>query len=238
MKLLVISPCYAVDSSKAEDMLSTARRVGLEPMLYGIGSVPHPHGKDSQGSEVVKLLEEAKAEFVMGVDAFDVAFLAGMDEILDKFQAFEHPFVMSAEREGVRGLDKTQVEIFNQCAKAGGYFAQPNIGCWIGERTYTLKCFNEAQRLYEGKLDDPEHPYSYDNHYQWLAMMKAWGGLPFEIDWHCSIFQSMNQAHLAVECRGKRVFNKATQTMPSLIHYNGDPTRGAYREMVRHLLED
>ena len=240
MKLLIISPCYAPDDSKAQDMLSTAHRVGLAPVLYGVGRNPHPHGKDSQGTEFVKLLtEHTEAEVVMGVDAFDVAFLGGEAEILTKFKAFKNPFVMSAEREGVRGLDRTQVAIHEQCIAAGGFFAQPNIGCWIGERAYALECFNEAQRLYEGTLDDPEHPYSYDNHFQWLAMMKAWGGGPaFDIDWHCVLFQSMNQAHTAVEPDGKRVYNKATGTMPPVIHYNGDPTRGAFREMVRHLMED
>ena len=238
MKLLVISPCYYPDIAPAEGLLATARRVGLEPVLYGMGSVPHPHGKDSQGSEVVKILQDFNAEIVMCVDCADVAFLAGADEILEKFHDFDYPFVMSAEREGVRGLQNTQVEIHKQCIAAGGYFPQPNIGCWIGEREYTLKCFKEAQRRYEGVEDDPEHPYSYDNHYQWLSMMKAWGGLPFDIDWHCKLFQSMNQAHLAVETQGKRVFNKVTGTYPSVIHYNGDPTRGAYREMVKHLLED
>lgn len=236
MKLLVISPC--ADASKAERMVATARRVGIEPMLYGFTS-NHPHGKDYQGTDIVKILtERTDAEVVMGVDAPDVAFLDGEAEILSRFRSFAHPFVMSAEREGVRGLQNTQVEIQRQCIEAGGYFAQPNIGCWIGERTYTLKCFNEAQRLYEGKFDDPEHPYSYDNHYQWLAMMKAWGGLPFEIDWHCYIFQSMNQAHAALVQEGRRVYNKMTDTYPSVLHYNGDPTRGAFNTMCDMLLRE
>lgn len=237
MKLLVISP--TPNEAYAALMVATARRVGIEPLLYGFTS-NHPHGKDYQGTDIVKILtEHTDAEFVMGVDAPDVAFLAGEAEILDKLAKFKHPFVMSAEREGVRGLQNTQVEIHRQCIEAGGYFAQPNIGCWIGEREYTLRCFNEAQRLYEGKEDDPEHPYSYDNHYQWLAMMKAFGGgSEFHIDWHCSIFQSMNQAHTAVEVQGQRVFNRVTETYPSVLHYNGDPTRGAYSEMVQHLLED
>lgn len=236
MKLLVISPC--ADASKAERMVATARRVGIEPLLYGFTS-NHPHGKDYQGTDIVKILgERTDAEVVMGVDAPDVAFLDGEAEILSKFSTFAHLFVMSAEREGVRGLDKTQVELQRQCQEVGGYFAQPNIGCWIGERVYTLKCFNEAQRLYEGKEDDPEHPYSYDNHFQWLAMMKAWGGLPFEIDWHCSIFQSMNQAKgVAWDGTAGRVRNHKTSTWPSVLHYNGDPTQGAYNEMVKRILE-
>ena len=235
MRLLVISP--TAHPPHAERMIATAKRVGIEPVLYGLTS-NHPHGKDYQGTDIVKILaERTDAEVVMGVDAPDVAFVAGEEEILGKFAEFKHSFVMSAEREGVRGLDKTQVEIHKQCIEASGYFAQPNIGCWIGERTYTLRCFNEAQRLYEGVLDDPEHPYSYDNHYQWLSMMKAWGGLPFEIDWHCSIFQSMNQANQSVERDGKRIRNKVTGTLPSVIHYNGDPTRGAYHKFVQYILE-
>jgi len=85
--------------------------------------------------------------------------------------------------------------------------------------------------------DNPEDPnYNYDNHFQYLSMMKAWGGSPaeFHIDWHCRIFQSMAAAP-TVEMVEKRAFNPTTKTWPAVLHYNGDPTRGAYGEMVEYL---
>src|SRR5262252_2932772 len=110
--LLVISP--TASNEQAELMVRTARRVGIEPMLYG-QSCRHPHGKDYQGTEIVRILSERTEEYVMGVDAYDVAFLAGEGEILENLSKFNHPFVMSCERTGVGGLVKTKNELARQC---------------------------------------------------------------------------------------------------------------------------
>lgn len=234
MRLLVISP--TAYPPHAEKMLATARRVGIEPMLYGLNS-HHPHGKDYQGTDIVKILETRKdAEYVMGVDAPDVAFLAGEEEIMNKFSLFTYPFLMSAEREGVSGLGNAKNELVRQCMADGGYMPHPNIGGWIGRRDYVLDTFNAAERLYKGKEDDPAHPYSYDNHYQWLVMLKAWGGGPeFHIDTKCVIFQSMNYT-ACLEMDGKRIRNTKTGTVPPILHYHGDPTRGAFNKMVEFIL--
>jgi hypothetical protein len=217
MRLLVISPTG--HPPFAERMIATARRVGIEPMLYGLNS-NHPHGKDYQGTDIVNILtERTDADYVMGVDAPDVAFVGGEEEILAKLNTFHFPFVVSAEHDGVRGIDRLQEELHRQCINDGGYFPQMNIGAWIGQREYALKCFNEAERLYKDRPENPD--YNYDNHFQYLAMMKAWGGMPFQIDWHCVIFQSMNKAN--------------TKWLPE-IHFNGDPTREAYGAMVKEIL--
>lgn len=231
ISLLVISPTPNVEN--AAKMVATARRVGIEPLLYGFNS-NHPHGKDYQGTDIVKILSETDAEYVMGVDAPDVAFLAGESEILQKLSFFKFPFVVSAEHDGVRGLDRLQEELHRQCVQADGYFAQMNIGCWIGKREYALLCFNEAERLYAHRPENPD--YNYDNHFQYLAMMKAWGGLPFHIDNDCYIFQSMNKAATVLHDT-KRLSNLNTGSLPCVLHFNGDPTRGAYNEMVERILE-
>ena len=230
--LLVISP--TASNEQAELMVRTARRVGIEPMLYG-QSCRHPHGKDYQGTEIVRILtERTDAEYVMGVDAYDVAWLTGEEETLDKFKRFEHPFVMSCERTGVGGLVKTKNRLTKMCYEVGGTLPQPNIGGWIGERKYALHCFNEAQRLYEHNPEDPN--YNYDNHYQWLAMMKAWGGAEFDLDWFSVIFQSMDGANYSWVIPNRRISNMDTLTWPSVAHFHGDPTRVAYREMCARLL--
>lgn len=246
MKLLVISP--TAHPPHAERMIATARRVDIEPELYGLTS-NHPHGKDYQGTDIVRILKaRTDAEYVMGVDAPDVAFLAGEAEILSTLAKFDHPFVVSAELEGVSGLRRTKEELFRQCQAAGGYHAQLNIGCWIGRRDYALECFTEAERLYKDHPEDPT--YSYDNHFQYLALMKAWGhaadgpaglvglgGPEFHVDTHCRIFQSMNQASTQWMPVSRRIHNAATGSWPCVLHYNGDPTRGAYGEMVERILE-
>jgi hypothetical protein len=101
--------------------------------------------------------------------------------------------------------------------------------------------FNEAERLYKDNPEDPE--YDYHCHFQWLCMWKAWGEPPppYHIDVHCTIFQSMNQTfgdlkEVAHE-GGFRVVNTVTGSMPPMLHYNGDPTRGAFNIMAQRILE-
>lgn len=243
--LLVISP--TANPRHAERMITTAARVGIHPMLYGLNS-NHPHGKDYQGTDIVRILSETTAEYVMGVDAPDVAFLAVEQEILRALESFPYPMVVSAEHDGVSGMPLTSAELLRQCQAAGGHHAQLNIGCWIGRRDYALTVFNEAERLYAGSAENPD--YSYDNHFQHLTLMKAWGhaaagpaaligrgGPEFSLDIHCRIFQSMNKTATEWLPVSKRIFNTATRTYPCVLHYNGDPTRKAYGEMVGRILE-
>src|SRR5438876_243327 len=99
MRLLVISP--SPNEELAKGMLQTARRVGLDPIIYG-QNARSTHGSDYQGTDIVQLLRErTDAQYVLGVDAFDVAFLAGEDEIMSKVSEFQHPFILSAEHDGV-----------------------------------------------------------------------------------------------------------------------------------------
>lgn len=236
MNLNVISPCYAPDPHMATGMLATARRVGIEPRLYGIGRQINAHCSNLQGPDMIAEIESfPTGSVIMCVDAFDVDFLAGEAEILANFARFPHPLVIMTEREGCSGNRKAKTRIHEQCIAAGGHFAQLNIGGWIGVREYALHVFAEAERLYKPNPEDPA--YNYDNLYQWLVLLKAWGGGPeFCLDWHCEIFQSMNQVDAMFDDGTKRLTNTATGTMPCVLHYNGDKSYAAHRAMVERLL--
>lgn len=233
--LAVISPCYATDTSMAEGMIATARRVGIEPIMYGLGKQIHPHCSNLQGPDMIDEIRRfLPGQIIMCVDAFDVNFLAGPEEILRKFRLFGIPLVFSTEREGCSGNRKSQGRVHEQCIAAGGYFPQLNMGGWIGERDYALHVFAEAERLYKDNPEDPS--YNYDNLYQWLVLTKAWGGPEFVLDWFCEIFQSMNQADMQFDADTKRATNITTGTNPCILHYNGDKTYAAHREMAARLL--
>jgi hypothetical protein len=67
-------------------------------------------------------------------------------------------------------------------------------------------------------------------------MSKAWGGPEFALDWNCKIFQSMNQADVLFDDTTRRAINGTTNTQPCVLHYNGDKTYAAHREMAARLL--
>lgn len=233
MSLFVMSPCYCPDATPADGMMATARRVGLEPYLYGVGQTIATNCSNAQGTDMLALIESRTEDYILCVDSMDIAFLAGEAEIMEKFHSFNSGLVVSTEREGIAGLRKTKQRLHEMCLAAGGCHPQLNIGAWIGERKYALHCFREAERIWRPKPEDPT--YNYDVLPQWLMEMKAWGeGPEFALDIKCVLFQSMNQADTSME--GKRVRNNVTGTLPILLHYNGDKTYAAHREMVERLL--
>ena len=240
-----MSPCYCPDATPAAGMVATAWRVGLEPHLYGVGQQIAANCSNAQGTDMLTLIESRNESHIMCVDSMDVAFLAGEQEIMEKFLAFKSGLVVSAERDGIAGLVKTKQRLHEMCLAAGGYHAHLNMGGWIGERLYALHVFKEAERLYR---PIPEDSYNYDVLPQWLMQMQTRMGVAgepgpegpaFELDWQAAMFQSMNQTagELTWDAQTKRMRNTVTGTLPVLLHYNGDKTYGAYREMVRRILE-
>lgn len=233
MSLAVLSPCYSAE--QGQGMVATAKRVGLSPVLYDQGVLCDGHGGNIQYYHLLPILEQRQETHVLVTDCSDVAFLTGEDEILDKFKAFNSGFLVSAEADGCTGLTKTKVKLHEMALAENCYHPQINVGLWVGEREYALHVLKECRRLWVDRPEDPN--YSYDSHWQWLSMMKAWGGGPeFDIDWHCVLFQSMNKAG-GLEWDGKRLVNTLTGTRPVALHYNGDKTRVAYHETVSRLME-
>jgi hypothetical protein len=239
-----MSPCYCPTAEPAQGMVATARRVGLEPLLYGVGQTIATNCSNAQGTDMLALLEQRREEFVLCVDCMDVAFVTGKAEIMSKFEEFGEGLVVSAEHDGITGLPKTKEKLHKMCLAEGGYHAQLNIGAWIGRRTYALHCFREAERLWRSRPEDPS--YNYDVLPQWLMQMKALTGVGgvdvpqegprFALDWHAKLFQSMNKTD-AVHMHGKLAHNNLTDTWPVLLHYNGDKSRGAFNAMVAYLTE-
>ena len=230
MSLCVLSPCW--DSEQGALMVESAHRHGIHPELYDLGVVCDGHGGNIQYYDLLPILERKTDKHVLVTDCADVLWLAGEDEIMEKFASFNCGFVVSAEHDGCTGLPKTAEKLDLMRIEAGGYFGQINVGLWIGEREYALHVLKESYRLYKDKPEDPT--YSYDSAWQWLSLMRAAGDGPrFELDMNCVLFQSMN--HADTEFLFGRVMNSVVCSWPCLLHYNGDKTRGAYKEMAERL---
>jgi len=237
--LTVLSPAYNYE--QASLMIQTANRVGLEPRLYDIGVLTDGHAGNIQYYDLLPILKnEVKTNYVLLTDAADVAFLAGEEEIIDQFRWFPQSFVVSAEREGCAGLNRTRERLHQMCIAANGYLPQINVGLWIATTQYAIEVLEKVRELWFSRPEDPD--YSYNSHWQWLSMSKAWGlsGVDpeFDIDWHCRLFQSMSNTNGDVEyvIPDRRVHNKVTDTWPIAVHFNGDKTLGAYRSFVGRLL--
>ena len=234
----MVSPAYYHTQADQDEwsgrMVKTAKRVGLDVLVYGLGKQIDCHNTNAQSFDLIELLKGRSESHVLVCDCVDVAFMAHEGEIMDKFKSFNSGMVVSAEKDVLMGMPKTGAKMSE--LHKGGYFTNLNIGLWIGEREYAIHCLSESMRLYRYNPEDPA--YVPDSPQAWMALMMVNGGGPeFTLDKNCRLFQSMNvrgPEQLVVE--GKRLHNTVTDTWPVALHYNGDKSYGAYRRMVEHLL--
>ncbi len=238
MSLLVVSPAYYHTQADQDEwsgrMAATARRLGLNLLVFGLGRQIDCHNTNAQSFDLIEILKERTEDYILVCDCVDVAFLAPEDEIVDKFKSFNAGMVVSGEKDALCGMPKTGARMSE--LNKGGYFTNLNIGLWMGEREYATHCLAESMRLYRYNPEDPT--YIPDSPQAWMALMMAWGGGPaFTLDRDCVLFQSMGARgpdDLVLE--GKRIQNTVTGTWPVALHYNGDKSYGGYRKMVEHLL--
>ncbi len=238
MSLLIVSPAYYHTQADQDEwsgrMQATARRLGLNLLVFGLGRQIDCHNTNAQSFDLIEVLEGRTEDHVLICDCVDVAFLAPEDEIVEKFKSFNAGMVVSGEKDALCGMPKTGTKMHE--INAPGYFTNLNIGLWMGERKYATHCLGESMRLYRHNPEDPT--YVPDSPQAWMALMMAWGGGPeFTLDKNCVLFQSMGLWGAGdVVSDGKRVHNLVTDTWPIALHYNGDKSYGAYRAKVAELL--
>ncbi len=238
MSLVVVSPAYYHTQADQDEwsgrMQATARRVGLNIVVFGLGKQIDCHNTNAQSFDLIEVLKERTETHVLVCDCVDVAFLAGEEEIMKKFESFNSGMVVSSEKDALCGMPKTGARMAE--IHAGGYYTNLNIGLWMGEREYATHCLAESMRLYRYNPEDPT--YVPDSPQAWMALMMAWGGGPdFTLDKNCVLFQSMgvwgpNQ----VVDEGDRVHNVVTDTWPVAVHYHGDKSYIAYSKKIKDLL--
>lgn len=233
MSLLVISPCYFPDTTPADLMVETARRNGIEPLLYGVGGVMEPHCGNIQGTDVIQLLEGRTEQYVMAVDCLDVAILDTAEEILRRFSKLNSGMLYCAERECWPYCEET----WKRLDSYDGYHKALNAGAWIGDRAYALHCIKEAIRLY--RHNPAPGAADVDGMQPWMTNLFVYGGIAkIDIDRNCHIFQSMNlnvPANQVIRFDAGQVTNMTTGTSPAVLHFNGDKSRGYYMEVCEQL---
>jgi len=83
----------------------------------------------------------------------DVAFLAGEEEILEKFSHFNSDFVVSGEMCALHNMEKSSAVL----QQYPGYFKEINVGLWIGKRTHAIEVLRYAIDTYRYHPDTHVH---------------------------------------------------------------------------------
>lgn len=129
----------AVDSNaspKTERLRRSCRHHGIPLEVIAEGR-PYPNN----GVKVRYILEYlgplAAEETVVVVDAYDVVFLAGVEEIEAKYRAFGHPFVISTEQNcNVDGGLAVRLPVWLKYPKGRRPYRFVNAGSYVGAAGY------------------------------------------------------------------------------------------------------
>lgn len=101
-----------------------------------------------------------KNEIILFTDAYDTMFLAGEQEILNKFYSFRTPLVFSAE---INCWPDTRLEKEYPAGTENHFFKYLNSGGFIGESQYIRELI---EKYYEGEKID-HSIYKWSNQYTW-----------------------------------------------------------------------
>jgi hypothetical protein len=201
-------------------MINSARVHGMDVTPYAIGPMGSPHGGDIQGSWMIEMLKTRSEPYVISVDAPDVLFMTGEEEILEKFKSLGCGFLCSAESASVAPV----ADIVERLDQFPGRHKHPNIGCWVGERQCAIDTIQKSMDLYRHKPIVPH--FDLDSAGAWLAYGRAYGTIDYGLDVDSVVFQSASGWSRAdMELKEKdgrlRMHNIVTGTWPCVVHYNG-----------------
>lgn len=217
MRLVCISAAHTPYSGAL--MERSAKRVGVEIVRFKEGE-PWPNdfrvGKLVHGLECVRSLP-ADVTHVMFVDSSDSLFLAGPEEIVEKFEALagEHLSIVQGEKNCY-----PEADLAGQYPSPRTAWHFVNSGGWILRRSDAERVLSRiaANAVYcdqlcwtKAYLDEGE-PY--------------WGYV--DVDENCQLFQSMYmQERSDFTLSNGRLENLKTGGRPCVLHWNGTQNHGS-----------
>lgn len=177
------------------------------------------------------------------VDAWDVVFADNLESIMEKYKSFNSPIVIGAEKNCFPNNFKKEYDRLPHTSS----YKYLNSGVIVGETAAILEVL-EA-------MDAPNLPRDYHNpqtglnfHFNDQAMyMDVFLRQPvkMKLDYNCLIAQNMQDVteselviFSAFADKGEftNIINVETNSMPSIIHWNGSSKTGWSREKIlKHL---
>lgn len=203
MKPLIAVLHAAPPNEKSDIVTSVLKKRGIPFKLYS----------DSVWNNADKIKTALRAsqelvdyEYILFLDAYDVIALAGPDEILERFQAFHHPWVCAAE---LNLWPPTSIK-----REKYGSFETPyrylNSGMYLAKREYLRECLE--------RWGVPDEIYS--DQYWFASHYLAEPGC-IQLDTHCQLFQCLISSWWAFDVLPGKLYNNYTKTYPLLLHHNG-----------------
>ena len=200
--------------------MESCGRFSIEPVILGWNDKWVGYGK--RLIAIRNYIKNLPAkEIVIIVDAFDVIFLCGLDEIEYKFNKTSYPFLC-----GALNLGKLAGKVYNYEFNKTGVkppatpynYSFLNSGTWISHASYAQYLIDELIEKY--------HMTELSMDQQLLTALYVQNLYNVNIDWSCEIFHNVifkdmvtRKADLKdLKFYDSRVLNTASGTKPCIIH--------------------
>lgn len=211
MKSLIAVLHAAPHDERSKLVTSILEKQGI---LYKLYTDMVWHGLVEKIKTALRASQElTEYEYILFLDAYDVIALAGPDEILERYKAFNHLWVCAAElnlwppdsipREAYEG------ETLDPFWKRTPY-RYLNSGMYLARREYLREC------LESWNIPDEIFCDQYWFATQYLAHPGA-----ILLDTHCQLFQCLISSWWAFDVSPGKLYNNYTNTYPLLLHHNG-----------------
>ena len=214
--------------------MESCQRFGITPVILGWGE--RWEGTCKKLISICDYIKDRPAdEMVLSVDPFDVIFLAGLEEIEEKFRLLDTPFLCGALK--LRSFNARVYDYeFNRTSlpphKNPNSYNFLNAGTWISTAGYAyrlLSRMSECGQLRRCDMDQEVFTAQYLTDRTVL-----------DIDWRCELFQNILFSDFVsrrpnledIRFSGGRIINKTTGSTPSLLHASGNVVM---RKFVRSL---
>ena len=184
---------------------------------------------------------------IVFIDAFDVVFADTLESIMNKFESFNAPIVIGAEKNPFPSNFKKEYDRLQHTSS----FKYLNSGVIVGETEAILTVLEAMDapnlpRDYHDNIKGYNHHFNDQAYYMDLYLRQP---VPMELDYNCEIAQNMQDVTMEdIELLGALsaspannlattvVKNKETNTLPSIIHWNGgSKTQGTMQPILKHL---
>jgi len=216
---------YGTDKQAYFDLfIESCNRFQIEPVILGWGEKWIGFGrKVMEIRDYIKKLPED--ELVISVDPFDVIFLCGIEEIENKFNSLNVPFLCGALKLDAFNRSVYEFE-FNRTSKMipetpTGY-NYLNSGTWIARAGDAIKIIDtliEKYQMTEVSMDQ-----------QLLTGIYIKNSSMVGLDWKCEIFHNILFRDFVtrrpdlkdIVFNGSRIKNRATGSVPCILHASGN----------------
>lgn len=222
--ITVSVPCLFPDERPIWMLRQTADQFGYQLRPYGIGQTY----RGWVNIKIDLLLEEARTcptSHILYTDARDAFFLAGPEEVAEKYNAMGcPPLLLSAQCDIFGSYADSYEGVAWDEAKKFRYVGTPGQLC-------NAKALADVLGHMRHKLDTGDWPMIDDDPPHWNRFMKEQPG-EVKLDTDCQIFmnagsyieEGMWENVLDIvdtEHYGKRVHNSITGEWPCVLHFNG-----------------